>query len=100
MFVDYARENGPVKRDIVSVSDRPPPPSSSSPLPQGVQAPPIRVDFILANEPFVRLINHGGSGGGGGVDAMTAEVILNNRTAEMSDHFPIRAQWTFPPAFF
>ena len=69
-------------------------------LPQGVQAPPIRVDFILANEPFVRLINHGGSGGGGGVDAMTAEVILNNRTAEMSDHFPIRAQWTFPPAFF
>ena len=55
-------------------------------LPPGVAAPPIRVDFLLANEPFLDAV--------AGPAPPLAEVLVDDRTSTMSDHYPIRVQWT------
>lgn len=58
-------------------------------LPPGVAAPPIRVDFLLANEPFLGAV--------AGPSLPLAEVMVDARTSTMSDHYPIRMQWTPKP---
>ena len=67
-------------------------------LPKGIQAPPIRVDFILANKPFVELVESTSEAvqENGPISDLFADVVLNNHTASMSDHFPVRVQWTSP----
>lgn len=55
-------------------------------LPPGVAAPPIRVDFLLANGPFLE--------GVAGSLPPLAETLINSHTSTMSDHYPIRVQWT------
>lgn len=58
-------------------------------LPPGVAAPPIRVDFLLANDPFLE--------GVAGSVPPAAETLINAHTSTMSDHYPIRVQWMPKP---
>jgi len=58
-------------------------------LPPGVAAPPIRVDFLLANDPFLEGVY--------GPLPPAAETLINAHTSTMSDHYPIRVQWMPKP---
>ena len=52
-------------------------------MPTGTRAPKIRVDFMLANRAFMQLRQ-----------GVQAYVVENQQTQQMSDHFPLIANWT------
>ena len=66
---------------------------------QGEPAPKIRVDYMLANRPFLDLSLASPSGELSGdltgdlSDELRAEVLVNAETAVLSDHYPIRVTW-------
>lgn len=82
-------------------------------LPPGTQAPPIRVDFMLANRPYQECTARsttaaGRKAGEEGRVSKSSElettkpatfVIRDNSTDFMSDHYPMRTQWPQAPSW-